>query len=106
VLRKAGGDSFPLPEEVPALEPRERALVAALRAFPEALAAATNDRLPHTLAQYLIRLAQEFNAFYGVAPILTAEGATKTLRLHLASVTASVLETGARLLTLRLPERM
>lgn len=106
VLRKAGGEGFPLPAEVAALEPRERALIATLRTFPEALEAATNERLPHTLAQYLIRLCQEFNAFYAAAPILTAEGGTKTLRLHLASVTASVLETGARLLTLQLPERM
>lgn len=106
VLRKAGGESFPLPKEAPALEPRDRALVATLRMFPEALQAATEERLPHTLAQYLIRLCQEFNAFYAAAPILTAEGETKTLRLHLASVTASVLETGARLLTLQLPERM
>ncbi len=106
VLRKAGGDSFPLPSQVPTLEAHDRALVAALRTFPEALAAATHERLPHTLAQYLIRLSQEFNAFYGAAPILTSEGPTRVLRLHLTSVTASVLETGARLLTLKLPERM
>ncbi len=106
VLRKAGDEAAAVPSSVESLEKHDRALVATLLEFPEAIAKATNDRLPHTLAQYLIRLAQEFNAFYGASPILTSEGATKALRLHLTSVTASVLETGARLLTIRLPERM
>lgn len=106
VLRKAGDEAAAVPASVSSLETHDRALVATLLEFPEVLAKATNERLPHTLAQYLIRLCQEFNGFYGASPILTAEGTTKALRLHLTSVTASVLETGARLLTLRLPERM
>lgn len=106
VLRKSGETDFPAPAAPDSLESSDRGLVATLLEFPAALAKARDERLPHVLAQYLIRLCQEFNGFYAHAPILAATDGTKALRLHLTSVTASVLAVSARLLTLRLPERM
>jgi arginyl-tRNA synthetase len=106
VLRKSGGTDFPAPQSLDELSGHDRTLLATLLEFPQALLEATEERLPHKLAQYLIRLCQEFNGFYGASPILASEGQTQTLRLHLTSVTASILVTGARLLTVTLPERM
>ena len=63
--------------------------------------------MPHKLANFLYQLCQDYNAFYNGEPILQAHNAeVRALRLTLTSLTASVLKTGAELLTLRVPERM
>ncbi|MFH0851223.1 MAG: arginine--tRNA ligase [Candidatus Peregrinibacteria bacterium] len=105
VLRKAETKEA-LPSKTPSLTDRERSLIGTLLTFPDVLKDACAQRMPHTLANYLYALCQEFNSFYNSEPILKAEGATKALRLFLTSLTAHVLKTGAELLTLRVPERM
>ncbi|OIO53039.1 arginine--tRNA ligase [Candidatus Peregrinibacteria bacterium CG1_02_54_53] len=84
----------------------ERSLIGSLLQFADALEEACVQRLPHTLANYLYGLCQEFNSFYNSEPILKAEEPQRTLRLFLTSLTARVLKTGAELLTLRVPDRM
>lgn len=84
----------------------DRALIAMLLQFPGALHAARTEHLPHKLAHYLYELCQHFNAFYNACPILKAPAAERDLRLGLTALTASVLKTGAELLTLRVPDRM
>ncbi|MDD5041551.1 MAG: arginine--tRNA ligase [Candidatus Peribacteraceae bacterium] len=106
VLRKAGVTDPAAPEKVPALTVHERSLVGTLLRFAEVLEDARAQRMPHTLANYLCELCQEFNSFYNTEPILKAEGATKALRLSLTALSVRVLKTGAELLTLRVPERM
>ncbi|MDD4287939.1 MAG: arginine--tRNA ligase [Candidatus Peribacteraceae bacterium] len=111
VLRKAGSKDAPSLRNVDVFTDyvfteHERSLIGMLLQFADALEEARAQRMPHTLANYLYGLCQEFNSFYNVEPILKAEGATKALRLFLTSLTARVLKTGAFLLTLRVPERM
>ncbi|MEK7201559.1 MAG: DALR anticodon-binding domain-containing protein, partial [Patescibacteria group bacterium] len=65
-----------------------------------------DDRMPHKLCQYLYQLCQAYNAFYNVDPILTALSSVRDVRVSLTACTASVLRTGAELLTLRVPDRM
>ena len=105
VLRKSETDAISI-DEVDGFTAHERSLLSTLLQFPQALESARTERLPHKLATYLHQLCQDFNAFYGSDPILTAEGGQKTLRLALTSITALVIKTGAELLTLRVPERM
>lgn len=112
VLRKAG------PKEASALgnmemfdgyalTAHERSLIGELLQFADTLEDARAQRMPHTLANYLYALCQEFNSFYNSESILQAAGPLeKKLRLFLTSLTTRVLKTGAFLLTLRVPERM
>ncbi|MDO8468423.1 MAG: arginine--tRNA ligase [Candidatus Peribacter sp.] len=106
VLRKAETNDFALPQKSQALTDRERSLIGTLLTFPAVLEDARAQRMPHTLANYLYALCQEFNSFYNSEPILKAEERQRTLRLSLTSLAARVLKTGAELLTLRVPERM
>ena len=62
--------------------------------------------MPHVLANYLYELCQNYNAFYHAEPILKAEEPKRTLRVYLTDLTASVLKTGAELLTIRVPDCM
>ena len=104
MLRQA--DRAALPRDVAALTDRERALTGVLIEFPDVLQEACTQRMPHTLANYLYHLCQEFNSFYNSEPILKAEAGQKALRLALTALSAQVLKAGAELLTLRVPDRM
>jgi arginyl-tRNA synthetase len=111
VLRKAKeegriADDGAVPSDDAGLTPHERALLLTLLRFDEMLTAACDDRMPHKVANYLYELAQSFNAFYNADAILKAEEPIRSCRLHLTSVAAHVLKTGAELLTLRVPDRM
>ncbi len=105
VLRKAGG----APKNIPAIDnltSHERALLKLLLVFGDILEEARAEHLPHKVTVYLYSLCQAFNAFYNSDEILSALGATRDLRLMLTDITATVLKTGAELLTLRVPDRM
>lgn len=110
VLRKAEVDDDQSGSKqsttVTELTAHERAVLRTLLQFAEVLEDARSSHLPHKLAHYLYRLCQDFNAFYNTDPILHAEERERQLRLLLTSSVASVLKTGAELLTLRVPERM
>ena len=106
VLRKAKVERAPRPKTVAALELQELRLIRILTQFPRVLEEARSDAMPHKLAQYLFALCQEYNTFYGVLPILEAQGEQRALRLALTEITADVLKVGAELLTMRVPSRM
>jgi len=106
VLRKAEVEEVLVPEKVDDVTDKERTLVNLLLQFEKVLIEAEEARMPHILANYLFALCQEYNAFYNAEPILKAEEPQRTLRLSLTSLTASVLKTGAELLTIRVPDRM
>lgn len=107
ILRKAGAADAPVfPVAIGVLKDAERVLIRTLLQFPSVLDDARSTHMPHTLANYLFGLCQDFNAFYNVEPILNAEGTTKELRIALTAFSGNVLKTGAQILTLRVPERM
>lgn len=104
VLRKAGSSGEFKPVED--FTAKERTLLKLVLLFGEKIEEARSEHLPHKLATYLYELAQAFNAFYSSEPIIEAPGITKDFRLALTAHTAEVLKVGAKLLTLRVPERM
>lgn len=107
VLRKAEIlDGAPLPSDAVSFAPTERLLIGTLLQFPSVLHEARTQHLPHILAQYLYSLCQDFNLFYNTESILQSAQSVRNLRLALTSLTATVLKTGAELLTLRVPDRM
>ncbi len=84
----------------------ERVLVGTLLQFSQVLDTARSEHLPHKLANFLYQLCQDFNSFYNSENILQSESPVREMRLSLTSLTATVLKTGAELLTLRVPDRM
>ncbi len=84
----------------------ERTLIKTLMQFPAAIAEARETHMPHKLANFLFQLAQDFNGFYNIEPILKAEGPSRAFRLRLVELTADTLRTGASLLSIRVPDRM
>jgi len=106
VLRKAENEEPSAPKTVPVFTEHDRILLTTLLQFPAAIESARSEHMPHKLATFLHQLAQDFNRFYNVEPILQADEPTRTLRLFLTFLTAQVLKTGAALLTMRVPDRM
>lgn len=108
VLAKSGDSSFGdlTLIRIDELSERERVLIRTLLRFPSVLEEATATHMPHKLANFLYELAQAFNAFYNSDPILQAEEPMRRLRLALTFFAAELLQVGASLLTLRLPNRM
>lgn len=107
VLRKAQVERDPvLPDTIDVFTDAERSVAHCLLQLPDVLEDARETRMPHKLATHLFELAQAFNAFYNAEPILKAPEPHRTFRLALTAVAASVLKTGAELLTLRVPDRM
>ena len=106
VLRKAGAEQAAFPKVIPMLTEKERIVIRMLLQFPDVLEDARATHMPHTLANYLFGLCQDFNAFYNIDPILIAVEPQRTLRLALTAAVAQVLKTGGEILTLRVPERM
>jgi arginyl-tRNA synthetase len=105
VLRKADSQAS-LPQSFRDLSEHDRIVLRSLMRFPSVLEEARENRMPHTLCNYLYQLCQDFNAFYNAEPILKAEGDVRAQRLSITAMTADVLRGGASILTLRLPERM
>jgi len=106
VLRKAEVEDVPYPDEVKDISQSERVLAKVLLKFPQVLDEARREQMPHILTNYLHTLCQEYNTFYNVEPILKAQEPHRTLRLALTSTTATVLKTGAEILTMRVPDSM
>ncbi|KXU36459.1 arginine--tRNA ligase [Cephaloticoccus primus] len=84
----------------------ELALARKLLQFPAVLQATTAQFRPHFLCTYLFELAGSFSSFYAADKVLSDEPATRARRLLLCTRTLLLLETGLKLLGLRLLTRM
>jgi arginyl-tRNA synthetase len=72
--------------------------------FPEVVAHAIAERAPHHIAQYLTKLAGEWNSFYASEQVLgSPEEAYKQV---VAKAFAATMENGLRMLAIPTPERM
>ena len=96
ILRKYG-QSVPsiVSFGVTTLDPREVAIIKKLHEYPTTVVAAADAYSPTIVAEYLFKLAQMYNSYYAVAPVL---GSEETLyRLALTQAVAQVLDNGLRL---------
>ena len=84
----------------------ENLLARRLLFFPSVLEQTVRELKPHHLCGYLYELATEFSSFYNSDKVMTEEGSTKARRLLLCSRTALVLETGLKLLGIKVLDRM
>ena len=107
VLEKVGADANLTPDDrVTVTSPAERQLLLRLYALPDSVQTAYDNRTPHVLADYLFKLAQDFNLFYHDCPIMGANEQTQKSRINLTKYTLHVATTVADLLGLEVPEKM
>lgn len=108
VLRKAAEEGMTVTDysEVTPGE-REITLIQALADFPSVVAAAGQSYSPALIANYVYDLVKLYNQFYHDCSILKeSDAAKRSLRLTLSEQTARVVETGMKLLGIKVPERM
>lgn len=74
--------------------------------FKETLINVTIKNEPSILARYLIELAQEYSSYYNSNKILEKEEKTRNARLYLTYAVGNVLNIGAELLGIKMPEKM
>lgn len=107
IFSKAGLSMDELTGEVKITDEKEKALVAKLMQFEEAVQAVASEGQPHLMCAYLFELAGKFYSFYEACPILNNEDdAVKQSRLKLAALTAKTIKQGLELLGIETLERM
>jgi len=104
VVAKAG-EVGPVPN-IETLTTKERLMLNTLMQFASVLEDMRKNAMPHILAHYLYELCQDYNSFYNEDPIVKAQEPARTFRVHLTTLTADVIKTGAELLTISVPDRM
>lgn len=90
--------------DAPDFDEYERLLVLKLTEYPEVLARATAELLPHYICTYLYELAQTFNRFYEHSRVLNDP--REVLRLQLVLRYADTLHDGLALLGIPSPDRL
>jgi arginyl-tRNA synthetase len=108
MLEQWNGDESILPsvDLSPLSAPTEKALLATLAAYPEALARAQLELGPHQVAFYLRDLAGELHSFYAAERVLVDDQALKLARVALMAATRQVLRNGLALIGVSAPNQM
>ena len=108
VLRKAAEEGMTI-GDFSAVTPGEReiTLIQALADYPATVEAAGQSYSPALIANYVYDLVKLYNQFYHDCSILKeTDTAVRSFRLQLSSQTARVIESGMKLLGIKVPERM
>jgi len=84
--------------------PAERSLARKISEYPEVAARATQELMPHHVANYLYELAQTFNHFYEHNRVV--DDPREAARLWLVEGYAKVLKNGLNLLGIEAPEKV
>ena len=74
--------------------------------FEDILKSVTERNEPYILSRYLIELAKNYSAFYNNHKILTDDEKTTNARLYLTYMTNIVLKNGAKILGIKMPDKM
>ena len=107
VLEKVGASLELAPDDTISItSPAERQLLLRLYALPDSVQTAYDNRTPHVIADYLFKLAQDFNLFYHDCPIMGADAETQKSRINLTKYALHIATTVADLLGLDVPEKM
>jgi arginyl-tRNA synthetase len=89
------------------LEKQEKDLLLLAETYDQVIKQAAVALDPSVLANYLFQLAQNFNSFYAAFSIVNAETAEKReLRIRIASLVATILDSGMKMLGIQVPEKM
>ena len=106
ILRKSGSEIFPIPSEIPELQPSEIQLIELMTKIPSAVQRASKELLPMHMASLTYDIARAFNDFYNQCPVLKAEGMEKKFRLALVTSARQCLQNCLTILGIIAPEAM
>jgi arginyl-tRNA synthetase len=107
IFAKAGIPMEQLSGNISITDEKEKALIAKLLQFEEAVQSVAREGQPHIMCGYLFELAGQFSSFYEACPILIVEDeAVKQSRMKLAALTAKTIKQGLSLLGINTLERM
>lgn len=107
IFAKANISMDELSGEIIIGDAKEKALIAKLLQFEEAVHSVAREGQPHIMCNYLFELAGQFSSFYEACPILVAEKEeVKNSRLKMAALTAKTIKLGLSLLGIETLERM
>ena len=81
-------------------------IVQLLYTFGDIVKQASDKNEPYIIARYLIHLAQSFSSFYNDQKIIVQDKEIQDARLYLTYCVNTVLKSGAKLLGMKMPERM
>lgn len=85
---------------------KELAVLRHLAVFDEVVERAAEEYMPNIIADYLYKLANSFNSFYEILPVLKADNELRKSRLALISAVMFTIKTGLKLLGIETLERM
>lgn len=109
VLRKAGDTEIPTVDQIDFSKLDDEAskeVVRLLSKYNESVVLAHKNYEPHTVARYVVELAQNFNRFYHDNAILVDDEALKIARLSLVKAVKIVIESALKLVCLEAPDQM
>jgi len=107
VLRKAKTKIDPKKIKVLDFNKEEEDILREIYKFPEVVQEADERFSPNLICNFIFNLAQKYNLFYDLHPILEAKTAElKILRLALTAVTAQILQNSLSLLGISVLEKM
>jgi len=87
--------------------PEEKKLIRSLCRLPEVVQKASHDLSVHSLPEYSLDVATDFNKFYATSSVLNAETKeAKSSRLAIVQATSIVLQNSLNLLGIECPEKM
>lgn len=81
-------------------------IIKLIYSFEDILNQVTDKNEPSILSRYLINVAKAYSTFYNNNKVIVDEKEVKNARLFLTYATGRVLETGASLLGIKMPEKM
>ncbi len=84
----------------------EKRLISKLLEYKDVLNTCVKTRKSHHLTSYLLDLTKKFHSFYHSCRVIGEDKQTSAFRLELVKITATTLKEGAKLLGMRLPEKM
>lgn len=89
------------------LLPLEKELIITIEQYPQAIENAGAEMDPSVIANYAFQLAKTFNSFYTEHSIVNAETEEKKeLRLMIAEMSATIINSAFGMLGIKVPERM
>ena len=74
--------------------------------FEDILKDVTDKNEPSILSRYLINVAKAYSSFYNNNKVIVDDEELKNARLFLTYATGKILETGAKLLGIKMPDKM
>jgi len=108
VLRKAGADAIELSKiDFSKLDDEaSKEVVRLLSKYNETVVIAHRNYEPHTVARFVVELAQNFYRFYHDNSILVEDESIKMARLAIVKAVKIVIESALKLVCLEAPEQM